>query len=267
MDKKEIEINGKKFVFRIYGEGKPVLLIHGFGELENVWKNQLDALSGKYRIIVPDLPGSGESDLIPDMSIEGMAEPIKIMMDEENIKKCCIIGHSMGGYITLAIAEKYPEYLEAFGLFHSTAFADTDEKKSTRRKGIDFIKEYGAFAFLKNTTPNLFSPATTAEKPGLIDEQIETLTGFTDTSLILYYEAMINRPDRTHILRNSTIPILFVAGKYDNAVPIIDSLKLCHLAPLSYFYTLENSGHMGMLEEAGKTIHILEEFLNTVSIT
>lgn len=267
MDKKEVQINGRKIFYRTYGNGKPVLFVHGFGELGTVWTNQLDALKNKFRIIVPDIPGSGDSELINDMSIEGMAEPLRVILDEEKIEKCCIIGHSMGGYILLAFAEKYMERLDSFGLFHSTAFADTDEKKASRRKGIDFIKEHGAFAFLKNTTPNLFSPITQAERPELIDEQIQTLTNFDATPLISYYNAMINRPDRTQVLRTSPIPVLFVAGKYDNAVPIIDSLKQCHLPSLSYFHTLENSGHMGMLEEPGKTIHILEEFFNSVTIT
>ena len=109
-------------------------------------------------LIVPDLPGAGKSDMIDDMSMEGMAEMLKAIIDKEKISSFVLIGHSMGGYITLAFAEKYPQYLIKFGLFHSTAYADNEEKKAIRRKGIDFIKEHGAFEFLKNTTPNLFSP-------------------------------------------------------------------------------------------------------------
>jgi len=267
MDKKEIEINGKRILYTAYGNGKPVMFVHGVGALGIVWKNQVEALKDKFRLIIVDIPGSHDSELLEDMSMEGMAESLKTILDKEKIGKCCIIGHSMGGYITLAFAEKYPERLSSFGLFHSTAFPDTEEKKVTRRKGIDFIREHGAFEFLKNTTPNLFSPVTQAEKPALIDEQIEALNNFSSDSLVSYYEAMIRRPDRTHILRNSTIPILFIAGKYDSAVPLIDILKQCHLPSLSYIQTLENSGHMGMLEEPGKTIQILEEFFNMATIT
>ena len=267
MDKKEIEINGKKVFYSTYGNGKPVMFVHGVGALATVWRNQVEALKNKYRLIVLDIPGSSDSGLLDDMSMEGMAESFKKILDREEIEKICIIGHSMGGYITLAFAEKYTERLTSFGLFHSTAFPDTEEKKATRRKGIDFIREHGGFEFLKNTTPNLFSPVTQAEKPAMIEEQIDTLNNFSGESLVSYYEAMIRRPDRTHVLRNSTIPVLFVAGKYDNAVPIIDVLKQCHLPSLSYIHTLENSGHMGMLEEPGKTIRILEEFFNKATNT
>lgn len=267
MDKKEIKIEGKKVVYSISGEGNPVMLVHGFGEKSDVWRNQVELLKNKFRLIIPDLPGSGESEMNDDMSMEGMAETLKEILDAERIARCIMVGHSMGGYILLAFAEKYYSCLDAFGLFHSSAYADSEEKKASRQKGIEFIKEHGAFAFLKNTTPTLFSPLTHDQRPEIIDEQIQGLNKFSATALVSYYESMIGRPDRTSILRNSTIPILFIAGKYDNAVPLSDTLKQCHLPSLSYIHILENSGHMGMLEEAGKANKVLQNFLEKATFT
>src|SRR5436190_6050156 len=223
---KQIEITGKKIFYRTYGKGKPVMLVHGFGETGDVWKNQITYLKNDFQLIIPDLPGSGESDLVKDMSIEGMAEVIKIIFEAE-VKHLplsgssqippptggtggALIGHSMGGYITLAFASKYPGYLSALGLFHSSAFADTDEKKETRKKGIEFIREHGAFEFLKNATPNLFSPLSKNEKPELIDGFIRSLSNFSDPSLVYYYDAMMQRPDRTELLKTIELPVLFV---------------------------------------------------------
>lgn len=258
---KTIEIEGKKIVYKIVSTGKPVLLIHGFGEDGTVWSNQVKALQDKFQLIIPDLPGSGQSEMIDDMSMEGMAAIIYSILQQENIEVCPIIGHSMGGYITLAFAEKYPEQVSAFGLFHSSAFADSEEKKATRRKGIEFIKEHGAFEFLKTTTPNLFSPKTKEENPGLIDKQIATLDNFLPAALVSYYDAMMNRPDRTEVLRKATVPVLFIMGKYDVAVPVEDGLKQCHLPEKSYIHILHESGHMGMLEEPGNSNRFLEKFL------
>lgn len=265
MDKKEIKINERNFVYHTMGSGNPVVFIHGFGENSDVWKNQVEFFRNKYFLIIPDVPGSGESEMQEDMSMEGLAQTIKEMLDNEKITRCTIIGHSMGGYILLAFAEKYSCYLNALGLFHSTAFADTEEKKANRRKGIDFIMEHGGFAFLESTTGNLFSPITHEKRPQLINEQVQTLTNFSAESLISYYEAMIKRPDRTRILSNSAIPVLFIAGKYDNAVPLTDSLKQCHLPSLSSIHILEQSGHMGMLEEAEKANAIIVDFLDKVA--
>ncbi len=261
MDKKEIQAGGTKVIYRVSGQGETVILVHGFGEDGSVWNNQAGPLKENFRVIVPDLPGSGDSGITSDMSMEGLAEVLNKILDAESVAKSTMIGHSMGGYITLAFAEKYGARLRAFGLFHSTAFADSEEKKNTRRKGIEFISEHGAFEFLKNTTPNLFSPATKSENPKLVDDQINGLSNFTAAALVSYYEAMIKRPDRTGVLRNSTIPVLFVAGMFDNAIPYEDVLKQCHLPSLSYIHTLRNSGHMGMLEEPGESTLILKNFL------
>jgi pimeloyl-ACP methyl ester carboxylesterase len=258
---KQIHYKGHTIFYHVYGKGKPVVLVHGFGEESNVWDQQVAWLEKKYQLIIPDLPGSARSSIIDDMSMDGMADCIKAIVDTEQVSACTMIGHSMGGYITLAFAEKYPQYLNGFALFHSTSFADTEEKKGVRRKGIAFIQEHGAFEFLKTTTPNLFSHFTKKEKPGLIEKQVASLDNFLPQALVLYYEGMIARPDRRHVLINSKTPVLFILGEEDNAVPLADGLAQSHLPPVSYIYVLKKSGHMGMLEETDTSNLILDTFL------
>jgi pimeloyl-ACP methyl ester carboxylesterase len=268
---KEIKYNNHTIFYRVIGSGKPVILIHGFGENGTVWDNQVAYLKDKFQFIIPDLPGSGKSELIDNMSIEGLAEVIKEVMMAEFSEvppsggfSGAVIGHSMGGYITLAFVEKYYNHVSSFGLFHSTAYADSEEKKATRRKGIELINEYGAFEFLKTATPNLYAPDTKLNNPQLVEKQISSLSYFTSETLVAYYNAMIQRPDRTNVLKTSKIPILFIMGEYDNAVPLQDGLKQCHFAENSYIHILRNSGHMGMQEETEKTNKILSDFLSAV---
>ncbi len=258
---KELLHNNKKIFYRVSGTGKPVFLIHGFAEDGEVWRNQVTFLKNKFQLIIPDLPGSGQSELIDDMSMEGMAEVIHSIIHEEKLDRCTVIGHSMGGYITLALAEKYWNHLDAFGLFHSSAFSDSEEKRVGRRKGIEHINQHGAVEFLKTMIPNLFSDQTNDECPELINEQLALSHNFLPESLVSYYKAMIQRPDRTEILRKAAIPVLFIMGKYDNAIPLEDCLQQCHLPEKSYIHILQQSGHMGMLEEQEKCNKILESFL------
>ena len=285
---KELLYQNKKIVYHVTGKGNPVILIHGFGEKSSVWKNQIEFLKKKFRLIIPELPGSGQSEMIDDMSMEGIAEVIKAIIaslpseggfsepansvksllvsevktpPSEGLGEACIIGHSMGGYITLALVEKYPNHVSAFGLFHSTAYADSEEKKVVRRKGIEFIREHGAFEFLKTSTPNLFSPQTKDERPEFVAEWIAGLDNFLPAALVSYYEAMMQRPDRTEMLQKATVPVLFIMGEYDNAIPLQDGLKQCNLPEKSYIHILRKSGHMGMLEEKDRCNEILEEFL------
>lgn len=270
---KEIVIQGKRVFYRIEGEGRPLVLVHGFGETGDIWDTQVAFLKGQFRLIVPDLPGSGRSEMIDDMSMEGMAEIIRTLLETEHFgagaengvgeleRDAIVIGHSMGGYITLAFAERYPQYLRAFGLFHSTAFPDTEEKIATRRKGIGFMKEHGGFAFLKNIVPNLFSPVTKAENQPLIDGFLASLNNFSTESLVSYYESMIRRPDRTAVLKTTRNPVLLIMGKYDTAIPPDDGLKLGKLPEIAYIHILGQSGHMGMLEEAERSNQLLQKFV------
>ena len=167
----------------------------------------------------------------------------------------------MGGYISLAFAKKYPEYLDALGLVHSTAYADSEEKKEVRKKGIEFIKQHGAFKFLKTTIPNLYSSHFKETQPGFVEKQIDRLNDFTAPALIAYYTAMMERPDRIEVLKTATTPVLFIIGEYDYAIPLEESLRQCHLPEISYIHFLKKSGHMGMLEEPEKVNRILDDFL------
>ncbi len=331
MAHKQIKISGRKIFYRVVGGGKPVMLVHGFGETGDVWENQAsqnppeggtlanshsqlieNSPTNKFKFIIPDLPGSGQSEMIDDMSMEGLAEVLKIIIDKESpskpsqregfantqsrlgedstqnrniitsesskvspaiareakqggdLEEAILIGHSMGGYIALAFAEKYGAMLAAFGLFHSSAFPDSEEKKVTRRKGIEFIKEHGAFEFLKISTPNLFSLETKEERTELIKQFIQSLNNFSAEALVSYYESMMKRPDRTQVLRSFKKPILFIMGEHDVAVPLEDGLKLCHLPEKAYIHILHQSGHMGMLEEPEKSNRLLEDFLSEV---
>jgi pimeloyl-ACP methyl ester carboxylesterase len=253
--------------YKTFGSGQPVLLIHGFGEDSTVWDKQIDFLKDKHKLIVPDLPGTGASPLLQkeNATIDDYADLIKQLLTKENIEKIIMIGHSMGGYITLAFAEKYPEMLSAFGLVHSGAFADDEEKKATRRKGIKFIQENGAEAFLKTSTPGLFYDSEKSKAD--IEATIQKGKSSSADALVQYYEAMISRPDRTGVLKAFQGPVLFIIGEHDKAIPFTQSMKQCHLPALAHIQILRSSAHMGMAEETEKVNEILGEFLQSVKLT
>lgn len=273
MQEKEIRLKGKRLFYRTTGEGPAVVLLHGFGEDGTIWTNQFTAFP-ENKLIIPDLPGSGKSETIEDMSMEGLAEAIQQLIVHEQATlffkegepgSVTIIGHSMGGYIALAFVEKYHHMLNGFGLFHSTSYPDSEEKKATRRKGIAFIEQHGPFEFLKTTIPNLYSAITKDQKRALIEEQINSVRNFSGAALVSYYVSMMQRPNRSHLLSQTQLPVLFVMGRYDAAVPLEDGLKQCHLPDQSYVHILENSGHMGMIEEFEKSNQILNQYLKATS--
>jgi pimeloyl-ACP methyl ester carboxylesterase len=256
----------KHLFYRDEGAGIPTLLLHGFAEDGAVWNNQADVLGSACRLIIPDLPGSGRSPVLTTApSIEEMATEIGRLLDQLGIDKCILIGHSMGGYITLAFAALYPERLHAIGLFHSTAYPDSDEKKTTRQKAIEFIRANGSAPFIGQSMPNLFAPSTREQRPELIEAAIATYSGFAPGSLIAYYEAMMSRPDRTEVLRQFTGPVLFIAGEDDNIIPLQQVLQQCYLPSIALLHVLRGAGHMAMIEAPEKSNELLLDFINFVT--
>jgi pimeloyl-ACP methyl ester carboxylesterase len=263
MQQKEILIESKKVFFRLIGKGPVVVFLHGFGEDGNIWKQQWTNIKG-YRLIIPDLPGSGKSEMTNDMSMEGLAVCVQTILHAENVTDCIMIGHSMGGYITLAFADKFASMLNGFGLVHSTSYADNEEKKDTRKKGIAFISDNGSTAFLKTAIPNLYAAITKEKNPDLINEHVESSQTFSKAALTAYYQSMIKRPDRSSVLNKTKLPVLFILGKQDTTIPLHDGLKQSHLPMWSYVHILEESGHMGMTEEPEKVNSFITSYISSI---
>ena len=248
------------------GAGTAVVLVHGFGEDSRIWDDLKQLLKEHYCVLVPDLPGTGGSTLPADLllSMESMASDIKAMLDAEEIRSCVLLGHSMGGYIALAFAELYPSYLNGFGCIHSTAAADTEAKKEARRKGIEFIKANGAGSFVKTTIPNLFAAAFRQSSPDVVEELIERGQALSAEVLIACYEAMMARPDRTHVLKHATVPVLLFIGGQDQAVNPDDALQQATLPSVCQVHFIPAIAHMGMYEAPEELYHQVSSFLHYV---
>lgn len=254
-------INNGNITWLDEGDGATVVLLHGFSENAELWSAQTAQLKNKYRVIIPDLPGTAASPVTTPLTMESMADYVYAILLAENIQEAVVIGHSMGGYVALALAEKYPRILKGLGLFHSTARADSEEKKEGRRKSIKLMEQYGAETFIRQTLPNMFSPATKSAHPEWVDAYVKMGMGCELPALVAYYEAMAQRPDRTAVLQQTTAPVLFIIGKDDNAVPLDNVLPQITLPRLSSIHIFEHVGHMGMWEVAAESNVILEQFI------
>lgn len=259
--------------YTVYGKGTPVMLLHGYGEDSTIWEKQCEFLSSYCLLIVPDLPGSGKSTIspkglnewLPNMSIEVLANSMDEILLTENIHQCIMLGHSMGGYITLAYASLFPQKLYAMGLVHSTAFADSEEKKGVRQKSIAFLQEHGGYAFFKTSMANLFGKAFKAKQPQKIELLIEETKAFDTAVLMGYTKAMMQRTDKTAVLKQATFPVLFVAGPEDIAAPLTDIQLQATLPNKSYLEIMESVGHMGMIEAPEILNQHLLRFIHLIS--
>jgi pimeloyl-ACP methyl ester carboxylesterase len=258
---KKLTFEGAEVFYTADGSGLPLLLVHGFAEDSWIWEAQLARLKDQFRVLIPDLPGSGHSPFNPRITgLEGYADCLVAILDAEKVDQAVLVGHSMGGYIALAFGEKYSGRLQGLGLFHSTAYADSPEKIEARRKGIDFIGLHGSGPFLAGSIPNLFSETFSTERPEVVQALIRRYAHFDPAALSAYYQGMIDRPDRTGVLKSSSVPVLFVIGEQDKLIPMQDMLQQSQMPDISFIHILESAAHMGMLEAPTKSTLILQEF-------
>lgn len=240
------------------GSGEAVVLIHGFCETHEVWQNIVPVLNKKYCVIAIDLPGFGESDLPQSLNtIDEISEAVYLHLTSQGITECVMIGHSLGGYITLSIAKHHPDFLKSFGLFHSTSLADSVDKKVNREKSLVFINKHGVEPFTNAFVPTLFANSENPNIPSLLIKAAKC----KKNTILKYTEAMKNRIDRTDVLMNFTRPILIIAGTLDQAVPFANSLEESKLVKQLTFIKLDEIGHMGMYECPEKTGNALLEFV------
>jgi pimeloyl-ACP methyl ester carboxylesterase len=246
------------------GKGQPVVLIHGFCEIGEMWRDFADSLSNEFRVICPDLPGCGQSTLSTQkLSLEEVAVALEEWLDENNIQDPIVIGHSLGGYVALALLELMGNKIKAVGLFHSTALSDDEEKKEMRDRTVTFLKKNGVDKFVTSFVPPLFPEERREELDEEINQAIEQAKQCTLDGLISFTKAMRDRKDRFEALKNYSGPKLLIAGTLDSAVKIGASRK--HNNAVTDYFELENTGHVGMIERKEESLKIVREFCEKVS--
>jgi pimeloyl-ACP methyl ester carboxylesterase len=260
---KFVQYQQRKVAYQSDGKGEPVVLLHGFCEDSRVWLEFAeDLIEEQFRVIVIDLPGFGESETAAEPSIDYYAGAVLAVLDELGLARSVLIGHSMGGYVGLAIAEKRPDRLKGLGLFHAHPFADSEEKKANRAKSVEFIQRQGHLLYVKQLIPQLFNPRFSGSHPFLIDTLIHRAARYTEQGIVDALHAMIHRPDRSDALRRAAFPVLFIVGREDSAVPWEYSIEQTHLPAVASVHLLDKVGHMGMYEATRPTQLIVRQFVD-----
>ncbi len=250
--------------YQIIGSGKPVIMIHGFPNSHTAWLPQAEILAKEFKVILPDLYGAGQSPEFNEgeLSIEIMAAGILEIIEKENLESTLIIGHSMGGYTTIACLEKFPEKIAGISMVHSLASGDTEEKKEVRKKSMVLFNkgEEEKEAFLKGMAKNLFTPAFASANPEIVQSIVNNGMQLSMYALTQYYTAMMHRPDRTEVLKTSKVPVQWIIGAADQTTPSALALEQCHLAAVNAVHLYPDVAHMSMMEDPEKLIQDLSDF-------
>ncbi|RKP45822.1 alpha/beta hydrolase [Cohnella endophytica] len=239
--------NGMTVAYREAGSGQTIVVLHGFCGGSRYWEDALPYLSAYGRVIAPDLRGHGQSSAGEGTySMELLADDIAGLMDALDVPKAHLIGHSLGGYVALAFAEKHPERLLSLGLAHSTSYPDTEAAQENRLKAVETIKTQGVAKFVEGLVPKLFAPEHRDNPTGQLRKAIEIGYETSAEGAVGCALGMRERPDRLRMLHSTELPILLLAGEFDEVIP--PEKRFPVEGDNVTAVTLPGVGHMGMME-------------------
>ncbi|MDD3108853.1 MAG: alpha/beta fold hydrolase [Alistipes sp.] len=244
-------------------KGAPTLvLLHGYMESIEIWDEFMPLLTPQFRIVAIDIPGHGISQVQGEIhTMEFVADVLHEVLHKEQIDRCFVAGHSMGGYIAEAFAVKYPECVEGLILLHSTPNADTPEKQHDRMREIEMVQCQKKDLIAKLFAARSFAAANRKPLADRIEQLQELMMLTEDEGVIALLRGMAARPDQNAALRALSIPQLFLFGREDELIPMETAQALAAAHPQAEVVYLEHSGHMGFIEEPEATAEILRAFM------
>jgi pimeloyl-ACP methyl ester carboxylesterase len=245
------------------GTGKVIVLLHGYLETLEIWGKFAKELAKLFRVIAIDVPGHGKSGKIAEVhSMDLLAEAVDTVLSGLKIDQAFLVGHSMGGYVSMSYMVKFPGKVSGLCLFHSNPFADSEEKKANRDREIDIVRQGKQEILFNTNVPKSFATDHLESMKAEVDKAKEIATHCAPDGIIALLEGLKIRPDRQDLLKETHLPILYILGKKDNYTDYNTMAAVASRSPRGEILTLEDSGHMGFIEEPGCCLETLKSFVN-----
>jgi len=259
------DYKGGKLFYTVKGAGETVVLVHGYLESTEVWGGFADELAHKFRVISIDLPGNGRSSLYKEEhTMCFLADAVLAVLDREKAARVTAVGHSLGGYVTLSIVERFPERLKGYVLFHSHPFADSDEARKNRIREIGIVESGKKEVIYPVNIPKMFADSNLEIFSSEVEESKRIASEHEAEGIISVLYGMMNRKARDNIMAASDVPVLVILGTMDNYIDYNSIINRLILPPAGKIVTLERSGHMGFIEERDRSVEIVAGFVNSV---
>jgi len=261
MKKLSIPEFGIECSYAVSGSGPNVILIHGLCDSGQAWATHAALLSEKYTVLVPDLPGFGQSQPFADgnFALERMQQAVFAMADAEAMQHFSVVGHSMGGYTAMAMLEEQPQRVDSVCLFHSTSHGDTDEKKNGRDRTIRVLRK-NRDLFFREVFKNLFNAERLSQFMPVVNDMYRASAGIETETVAGTLLALRDRKDRYEILKAYRGPVSYFIGRHDNVFDAQGLIGEAESLGVDY-HVSEISGHMGFYEDPEVVGEYLFRFL------
>jgi 3-oxoadipate enol-lactonase len=253
--------NFVQLYYEEYGQGLPVVLIHGFPLDHSIWNPLVPLLKDHARLILPDLRGFGKSpasESTPVFTMRMLADDILNLLDQLKIEQAVLVGHSMGGYVSLNFAHSYPHRLLGLGLVSTQAAADTPERRQARMIMAEEIGRRG----LKHPTEPMLGKLTT--QADLVDPLRQLVLGQPPKSVIAAQKGMAERPDASEWLSAIQVPAAVIAGSQDAFIHTEVTREMVRLLGWSWLVEIAGTGHLPMMEAPKAVANALRQLFDTI---
>jgi pimeloyl-ACP methyl ester carboxylesterase len=254
-----MEFNPVDLYYEEYGEGIPVIFLHGFPFDHTIWEPIIPLLEKEARLILPDLRGFGKSPVTEGIySMRLLAEDIHQLVNHLGIEKAILVGHSMGGYVSLTFAHSYPGHLLGLGLVSTQAAADTPERRQARYKTAEAVAHKGA-KVVASSMVNSLTP-----RADLVESIHELILNAHPTGIVGALKGMAERPDLTGILADIHVPAVVLSGTAEQLLAQEKIQTLAQMLSMGWLVEIQGAGHMLMMEDPQQVASALRQVIRKV---
>lgn len=260
------DLEGIRIGYADEGKGAPVVLLHGFPFRREIWRSPMDALKGSRRVIAPDLCGFGESAPRPGaVPMDRFAGDVHALLQQLGTGPVALVGHSMGGYVALAFARRFPRMLRGLALVATRAGADAPEAAAARRATAEKVRAQGVGVVVEAMAPKMLSPAS--QDPALAERTRRFMAPLEPQGVIGALLGMADRPDATPGLAGISVPSLAITGADDVLIPAAESERMARAIRGARLEILPGAGHLVFLEQPEAFNRALNEWLDSCDAT
>jgi len=254
-----MEDNAVRLSYEEIGQGIPIIMLHGFPLDRTIWYPVAELLKDRARLILPDLRGHGKSPVTGDIyHMRLMAGDVAGLMDELQLRKAIVVGHSMGGYISFAFAAAFPGRLAGLGLVATQAVGDTLERRQGRYKTVEDVRKHGLQSFSKEIARKL------TDHPQLMQKLEEMILQSPVQGIIGALNGIAERADSTESLLAISVPSVVIAGLQDAIIPLAQAEMMTQMLGHAWLVQIPAAGHMPMMEAPKETAEALCQLIDIV---
>ena len=251
--------------YEVLGDGAPVVLLHPFPANHELWHPVAQSLVLRYRVILPDLRGHGESDVGDGpATMAKHAADVARVLDAEGVGRAPFVGVSIGGYVLFEFWRRFPGRVAALGLCNTKAQADTAEGRAGRLQAAADVMERGTEPFFESMVPKLMGETTRTTRPDLVDGALRMMRKMSPEDVAMVQRGMAERPDSMPTLKTINVPTLILTGDEDLLTGVPEAELMRRNISGSQLKVVAKAGHYSPWEQPEEVGKIMRQFLDSV---